>query len=152
MIQGRGITGVAAPVPFVVRMLPEEKKDGKMWIFFPRTSAISGLSLKIIPMSKQKKVRKPSGGEGNTGEGYPPYPSGEDIYNQDEEVTVPGTDASPGEAPDEAARPDSPNESGDEASHMGDDLDVPGSELDDADESIGEEDEENNYYSLGDNE
>lgn len=31
----------------------------------------------------------------------------------------------------------------------GDDLDVPGSELDDSDEVIGEEDEENNYYSLG---
>jgi hypothetical protein len=31
----------------------------------------------------------------------------------------------------------------------GDDLDVPGAELDDADEMIGEEDEENNYYSLG---
>lgn len=29
------------------------------------------------------------------------------------------------------------------------DLDVPGSEFDDANESIGEEDEENNYYSLG---
>jgi hypothetical protein len=29
------------------------------------------------------------------------------------------------------------------------DLDVPGSELDDASEEIGEEDEENNYYSLG---
>lgn len=29
------------------------------------------------------------------------------------------------------------------------DLDVPGSELDDADEERGEEDEENNYYSLG---
>ena len=34
----------------------------------------------------------------------------------------------------------------------GDDLDVPGTELDDADEMIGEEDEENNYYSIaGDN-
>jgi hypothetical protein len=31
----------------------------------------------------------------------------------------------------------------------GEDLDVPGAELDDADEVIGEEDEENNYYSLG---
>ncbi|MCX6207710.1 MAG: hypothetical protein NTZ19_15820 [Bacteroidetes bacterium] len=30
-------------------------------------------------------------------------------------------------------------------------LDVPGSELDDADEAIGNEDEENNYYSLGGN-
>lgn len=31
----------------------------------------------------------------------------------------------------------------------GADLDVPGSELDDGNENIGEEDEENNYYSLG---
>ena len=29
------------------------------------------------------------------------------------------------------------------------DLDIPGAELDDANEEIGEEDEENNYYSLG---
>ncbi len=33
--------------------------------------------------------------------------------------------------------------------NQGNDLDIPGSELDDADEEIGEEDEENNYYSLG---
>ena len=32
---------------------------------------------------------------------------------------------------------------------MGSDLDVPGSELDDQQESVGSEDEENNYYSLG---
>lgn len=32
---------------------------------------------------------------------------------------------------------------------MGSDLDVPGSELDDAQEKIGSEDEENNYYSIG---
>lgn len=31
----------------------------------------------------------------------------------------------------------------------GDDLDIPGAELDNVNESIGEEDEENNYYSLG---
>ncbi len=33
----------------------------------------------------------------------------------------------------------------------GEDLDVPGSELDDSNEDIGEEDEENNYYSQSDN-
>lgn len=33
--------------------------------------------------------------------------------------------------------------------YTGEDLDVPGSELDNSDENIGEEDEENNYYSLG---
>lgn len=32
----------------------------------------------------------------------------------------------------------------------GNDLDVPGSELDDANEAIGEEDEENNSYSIAD--
>ncbi len=37
----------------------------------------------------------------------------------------------------------------DELAITGDDLDVPGSEDDDANEDIGEEDEENNYYSLG---
>lgn len=43
-----------------------------------------------------------------------------------------------------------PNEEIDpDEDRMGDDLDVPGSELDDLDEEIGEEDEENNYYSLG---
>jgi len=41
--------------------------------------------------------------------------------------------------------------SGHSISSVGDDLDVPGSEDDDANESLGEEDEENNYYSLGRN-
>ena len=36
-----------------------------------------------------------------------------------------------------------------ELAATGDDLDVPGAEDDDANEEIGEEDEENNYYSLG---
>ena len=40
-------------------------------------------------------------------------------------------------------------EAGDE-DLVGDDLDIPGIELDDADEEIGEEDEENNSYSQAD--
>jgi hypothetical protein len=44
------------------------------------------------------------------------------------------------------------NEAAGREGFLGDDLEVPGSELDDADENIGEEDEENNYYSLSDNE
>lgn len=36
-----------------------------------------------------------------------------------------------------------------ESNFEGESLDVPGSELDDRQESIGSEDEENNYYSLG---
>ncbi len=37
----------------------------------------------------------------------------------------------------------------DELDRTGDDLDIPGGDLDNANEEIGEEDEENNYYSLG---
>lgn len=41
------------------------------------------------------------------------------------------------------------NEKSFEQDMSGDDLDIPGSELDDQQERIGSEDEENNYYSLG---
>lgn len=41
------------------------------------------------------------------------------------------------------------NEAAGREGMLGDDIDVPGSEADDANENIGEEDEENNYYSLG---
>jgi hypothetical protein len=60
--------------------------------------------------------------------GYPVYPSGEDIYNKEKAEPYIESEESPLDL----------------------DLDVPGSELDDADELIGEEDEENNYYSLRD--
>jgi hypothetical protein len=41
------------------------------------------------------------------------------------------------------------NEKDFEEDVTGDDLDVPGAELDDQQEEIGSEDEENNYYSIG---
>ncbi|MEO5943801.1 MAG: hypothetical protein ABIP30_13660 [Ferruginibacter sp.] len=44
------------------------------------------------------------------------------------------------------------NEKTSENDLVGDDLDVPGASLDDADEAIGEEDEENNGYSQADTE
>lgn len=44
------------------------------------------------------------------------------------------------------------NEKGFGQTHTGSDLDVPGAGLDDANERIGEEDEENNPYSLSDDE
>ena len=56
----------------------------------------------------------------------PIYDKKDDIYSKEEEVAL---------NPDE------------EESNI--DLDIPGAELDDKDEAIGEEDEENNYYSLG---
>jgi len=59
---------------------------------------------------------------------YPSYPESEDIFNKEKKTSY---------IPD------------DQDFNMEQGLDVPGSELDDKDEDIGEEDEENNYYSLG---
>jgi uncharacterized protein YdaU (DUF1376 family) len=76
------------------------------------------------------------------------YQTEEDIYNQSkEEQDINPEDTSKTKTSNE-------NESGyNEKSFKndmsGDDLDVPGSELDDQQESVGSEDEENNYYSIG---
>jgi len=88
-------------------------------------------------MKKEKYIKKPTDRKRDIGEekklvGYPLYPASEDVYGQ--------------------PNPDNPElkritkKNGDVT---GIDLDVPGAELDDDQENIGNEDEENNYYSLG---
>jgi hypothetical protein len=80
--------------------------------------------------------------------GYPSYPPSEDIYRQGEkEMDLNPEDLSKNKTPNEDEQ--SLNEKNFEDVKLGDDLDVPGSELDDQQESVGSEDEENNYYSLG---
>lgn len=90
----------------------------------------------------------PPGNEMNYSEGYPYYPAAEDIYRIDAEdkdidpeniLKIKTFNDDNGSTIDEIFR-----HTGD-----GDDLDVPGSELDDELEDIGSEDEENNYYSIG---
>jgi hypothetical protein len=94
-------------------------------------------------------------------EGYPHYPVKEDIYNKEEELT--GIDLeniySKKTGVTNAGQPSQPvdrtmNDDLDAITPVdqhasADELDVPGSELDDAEENIGSEDEENNYYSIG---
>lgn len=75
--------------------------------------------------------------------GYPTYPVSEDIYNQEKEEE---------EIDPEQVTIDKENNVVNENNFKdfsGSDLDVPGSEQDDAQEEIGSEDEENNLYSLG---
>ncbi|MEO8148929.1 MAG: hypothetical protein ABI723_14885 [Bacteroidia bacterium] len=111
--------------------------------------------------------------------GYPHYPESEDMMNASEEKRVdlyngpddePVKDATPeivagtaADVTDEDLKilgdPDRDLDGGEDETLLpelkigpdftGADLDVPGSELDDAAESIGSEDEENNYYSRG---
>lgn len=72
--------------------------------------------------------------------GYPEYEKEDDIYNKAKlEEDVDPEDIS------------NKKEYTDEDDSFEDDLDIPGTELDDELEDIGNEDEENNYYSLSDN-
>jgi len=81
------------------------------------------------------------------------YPAEEDIYNQEEKIkninpeninTEKSIDQKEGEWNENTFNIDKED-------ITGNDLDVPGSELDDEQEKIGSEDEENNYYSESDN-
>jgi len=80
--------------------------------------------------------------------GYPHYSPSEDIYNQAKELKdVNPENLSKTKAPNE--KPGTRNEKGFREAMSGSDLDIPGAELDDAQEKLGSEDEENNHYSLG---
>ncbi len=81
-------------------------------------------------------------------EGYPLYPPSEDIYSKGKkEMNLNPEDLSKTKTLKKAGN--RANEKDFEDDMSGSDLDVPGSELDDQQESVGSEDEENNYYSLG---
>jgi hypothetical protein len=83
-------------------------------------------------------------------EGYPLYPPGEDVYNNlKEETDIDPEEVTKKKSRNETGIEEKRNEKGFKDDMSGDDLDVPGSELDDEQEKIGSEDEENNYYSLG---
>ena len=96
--------------------------------------------------------------------GYPHYPAKEDIMNvkavervdTDVDNLARSTNQRNGPVPDKTGYEQiDENEDFNRVSKLDstdideDGLDVPGAEDDDANEDIGEEDEENNYYSLG---
>ncbi len=103
---------------------------------------------------RDKKINQNSLSAGNKDKDilqkYPIYPASEDIYSKyKEEKEINPEDSSKIKDSihfDEEAKS---NESDFDDDVSGSDLDVPGSELDDEQELIGNEDEENNYYSLG---
>ena len=95
-----------------------------------------------------------SGQESNKEEdnlpGYPVYPENEDIYNiYLEESDIDPEDILKMKEPGEKNKVRRNPETDLNDEFPIDDLDIPGSELDDSMEIIGSEDEENNYYSLG---
>ncbi len=105
-------------------------------------------------MSKEKDKSNPLESMSNKDKdenkkGYPLYPEGEDIYEQFKKKS----DVNPADiskTKTSIGTNDVRQKALDKKHTLsGKDLDVPGSELDDAQEVIGNEDEENNYYSLG---
>jgi hypothetical protein len=98
----------------------------------------------------KKKETKPTDKKSELNEdekfpGYPAYPASEDITykGEQEDLDVEKVTRS-SRINNELAR-----ESATDPADQDEGLDIPGSELDDSNEQIGEEDEENNYYSLG---
>jgi hypothetical protein len=82
--------------------------------------------------------------------GYPAYPEDEDIYNiymEESDIDPEDIHKTKDAVEKNKIRKSLDTDLSDE--FPVDDLDVPGSELDDSMEMIGSEDEENNYYSLG---
>ena len=98
-------------------------------------------------MKKENKNKKPpvSPSENKDFPDYPLYPSSDDVYSQFKEEDI-NLDLN---VKQKAEKTGKSNEKDFEEDMTGNDLDVPGTELDDEQESIGSEDEENNYYSLG---
>ncbi len=76
------------------------------------------------------------------------YPANEDIYNQEDKLE----DIDPEDISGEKIINQDNHEWKQNSDKLGNDLDVPGSELDDEQEETGSEDEENNYYSESDSE
>jgi hypothetical protein len=102
-------------------------------------------------MTNNEKFPKAANEQLENKDGYPKYPESDDIYNKfDKEFDIDPEDISkkkPFEIVDEDPEWD---ERDIDLEHPEEDLDVPGSDLDDDQEDIGSEDEENNYYSIGD--
>ncbi|MDP3446306.1 MAG: hypothetical protein Q8T08_25900 [Ignavibacteria bacterium] len=97
---------------------------------------------KLIPSENQTGKDKE-----NNIEGYPIYPKGEDIYenfHEEEDINPEDTSKTKETNSNNASRREELDDVFNE-----NDLDIPGAELDDEQEDIGNEDEENNYYSLG---
>ena len=83
-------------------------------------------------------------------QGYPPYPSSEDIYGKlQKDSKIDPEDPSGIAELHDNYKGGKFNEKDFDDDITGGDLDIPGSELDDLPELTGSEDEENNYYSLG---
>lgn len=100
-------------------------------------------------MKKSEKIPNASN-EQLEKDGYPKYPESEDIYNKfNKEFDIDPENISKKKEIIKIDKNPIWNEKNFDQDKSGDDLDIPGSELDDNQENSGSEDEENNSYSIG---
>ena len=100
-------------------------------------------------MEKSEKFPKASN-EQLEKDGYPQYPENEDIYNKfNKEFDIDPENISKNKEIIKIEKNPTWNEKNFNQDKSGNDLDIPGAELDDEQENIGSEDEENNGYSIG---
>ena len=100
-------------------------------------------------MEKSDKYPKASN-EQLEKDGYPQYPENEDIYNKfNKEFDIDPENISKNKEIIKIEKNPTWNEKNFNQDKSGNDLDIPGAELDDEQENIGSEDEENNGYSIG---
>lgn len=101
-------------------------------------------------MSAKEKFPKDSNEQLANKDGYPKYPESEDIYNKfDKEFDIDPENIAKNKDRIKKEKVPTWNEKNFTQDKSGGDLDIPGTELDDEQESVGNEDEENNSYSLG---
>lgn len=102
-----------------------------------------------ITENKYPIVRQEGSGKRIILPGYPTFPASEDIYTQYKEEEEINPENISRLKDHEVLGVNNQKDFSEDVT--GNDLDIPGSELDDDQESTGNEDEENNLYSLGDN-
>ena len=99
-------------------------------------------------MKKVNKFPKSPNEQLEKVDGYPKYPESEDIYNKfNKEFDIDPENLAKNKTILPLEKNGTWNEKNFNQDPSGNDLDVPGTELDDAQENIGSEDEENNLYS-----
>lgn len=99
---------------------------------------------------KKKEIFPKAPNEQLVKDGYPKYPESDDIYNQfDKEFDIDPENIAKKKEKINIDTIPTWNEKNFDQDKSGNDLDVPGAELDDEQENIGSEDEENNSYSIG---
>jgi len=133
------------------------------WVFVlpPEPFAFNSVLLSVLPlnnidplikfyMKDKKPTDSPADPKKTNAEGYPSHPQGQDIYSKfKEEQDIDPEDISQKKSMDPIEDEDPEELDFADDIILDDDLDVPGAELDDDMEDMGDEDEENNFYSIG---